>query len=152
VSDPVTFEITGLKEFEAALSRLSAVVRTEKVLLALEAGAWVIVTYTQNNIRTKLNRHPTGNMANSTTVKREGNSVFAGVWGVVYAKIHEFGGVIKARTAPFLSFMVDGKWIHTKSVVMPARPFFRPAVDEHLAEINQAIGDAMGGILEEEIK
>ena len=31
----------------------------------------------------------------------------------VYQRIHEQGGVIRARNAPFLVFKVNGRWVRT---------------------------------------
>lgn len=44
---------------------------------------------------------------------------------MVYAPIHQFGGVIKPKTAKVLRFKTSsGKWISVKQVTIPARPFF----------------------------
>lgn len=57
---------------------------------------------------------------------------FRGTWGsldVRYALIHELGGVIKPVRAPALVFQVDGQWVRTQQVTIPARPYLRPAAD-----------------------
>lgn len=143
--------IEGLDEFIRDLNKLSAAARSEKSLDALEAGGHVIAAYAQDNARNKLNKHPTGNLTNSIGVRREGKTIQAGVFGVVYAKIHEFGGIISARNKPYLAFQIDGKWIFTKKVHMPARPYLRPALDNHMEEIKQAIIDALRGLLQKAI-
>jgi len=144
--------ITGLDEFVRDLGKLSAVARSEKIMDSLEAGARVIQAYAQENARNKLNKHPLGNLTNSIGIRKEGKFVLVGVFGVIYAKIHEFGGVIEARKKPFLAFQIDGKWIFTKKVVIPARPYLRPAVDNHMGEIKQAIADALRGLLQAAIR
>jgi HK97 gp10 family phage protein len=148
MSATVTIKIEGLDKFQAKLSRMSKAAASEKILDSLEAGARVIEAHAKNNAREKLNKNPTGFLTNSIGVKREGKSVLVGVFGVVYAKIHEFGGVIKARAAKLLVFRIGGKLIRTKSVHIPARPYLRPAVDENMPAINEAIGDAMAELLE----
>jgi phage gpG-like protein len=46
------------------------------------------------------------------------------------ARIHEFGGVIKAKNKPYLVFKTeDGEWHTVRSVTIPARPYLRPAFD-----------------------
>jgi phage gpG-like protein len=41
-----------------------------------------------------------------------------------YAAIHQFGGVIHARNAPYLRFRLPtGQWVSVKSVTIPARPY-----------------------------
>lgn len=55
--------------------------------------------------------------------------------GIVYARIHEFGGTITPKTAPHLVFQTaDGEWHTVDSVVIPARPTLRPAMLDHLDE------------------
>jgi HK97 gp10 family phage protein len=148
-----TVKIEGMDEFISDLNKLSKVVRSEVSLDALEAGAQVIVAYAEDNARNKLNKHPTGNLVNSIGVRREGKTVLAGVFGVVYAKIHEFGGVIKARNAKRLVFMgADGHLISKKSVNIPARPYLRPAVDNHMADIKDAIIEALRGLIQKAVR
>lgn len=56
-----------------------------------------------------------------------------GVWGsrdVVYARIHELGGVIKPVRKKALFFRAaDGSFVVAKQVKIPARPYLRPAAD-----------------------
>ena len=50
--------------------------------------------------------------------------------GVVYARIHEEGGDVEAKRAPYLRFRLPGgQWVRTKRVKIPARPFMAPAAD-----------------------
>jgi len=51
---------------------------------------------------------------------------------VIYARIHELGGVIRPKTAKYLKFQIDGQWRSVKQVIMPARPFLRPAFEDNL--------------------
>ena len=59
---------------------------------------------------------------------------------VIYGRIHELGGVILPVHAKLLSWVDNGKRIFAKRVQIPARPYLRPAVDEHEKEIAQAVG------------
>ncbi len=59
---------------------------------------------------------------------------------VIYGRIHELGGIIKPVFKQFLHFWIDGKEIFTKMVQMPARPYLRPAVDNNLDQIKDAVG------------
>ena len=43
---------------------------------------------------------------------------------VIYARIHQYGGVIKAKNGKALRFQIGGKWITVAQVTIPARPFF----------------------------
>lgn len=59
----------------------------------------------------------------------------AGTWGVqdvVYALIHELGGIIRPKRAKALAIPQEGGGvILVKSVTIPARPYLRPAADVH---------------------
>jgi phage gpG-like protein len=54
---------------------------------------------------------------------------------VIYARIHEYGGVIEARNAAYLKFQVGGRWVQKKSVVMPERSFLRSALKDKAPKI-----------------
>lgn len=69
---------------------------------------------------------------------------------VIYARIHEFGGVIRPKNKKYLRFKVlssmrfmslrgnkrlrnpvgSYRWVATKKVTIPARPFMRPAIED----------------------
>ena len=68
------------------------------------------------------------------------NEVIVGVFDVIYAAIHEFGGVIKAKNAPKTK---SGDWVRTKSVTIPARPYLRPAIYENPNELAEIFAAAM---------
>jgi len=57
----------------------------------------------------------------------------------VYARIHEFGGVIRPKNAKALVFQIDGHWVVTQKVTMPARPYVRPALDSEKNKVGNAI-------------
>jgi len=58
-----------------------------------------------------------------------------------YARIHQFGGTIRAKTAKALRFQIGGRWFTRKSVKIPARPFLplgevlAPAYEKQLVKI-----------------
>lgn len=42
--------------------------------------------------------------------------------------VHELGGTIKPKVGKYLKFQIAGQWKTVKQVVIPARPFLRPAI------------------------
>jgi phage gpG-like protein len=61
--------------------------------------------------------------------------------GSIYGAIREFGGIIKATKGEYLTFRTeDGAWHRVPSVMHPAQPYIRPAVDDE--EDLQAVGEA----------
>jgi phage gpG-like protein len=99
------------------------------------------------NLNNKVLRVITGRLKSSVRVffdDRIGNLyktvlVVGGGQRVKYARIHEYGGVIRPRRKPFLFFRVGGQWIRTLKVVMPARPFVKPAIEKRKDDMYQYI-------------
>lgn len=58
-----------------------------------------------------------------------GNDIFVGT-NLIYAAIHEYGGIIRAKNAPFLVFFYNGQWYRKKQVTIPQRAYLRPSIDE----------------------
>ncbi len=58
---------------------------------------------------------------------------------VVYASIHEYGGVIKAKEGGYLRFPIKGRWVTVKRVVIPKRPLITPSITENLDEMGDII-------------
>lgn len=70
---------------------------------------------------------------------------------VIYAAIHELGGIIRPKNAAALRFKVGGAWRSAKKVIMPARPFLRPAFEENMDEISEIIlGTILKGMKDEQ--
>ena len=51
----------------------------------------------------------------------------------VYASIHEYGGVIRARTKPYLVFRVKGQWVRVKQVRIRQKRFWRGVTPSNMA-------------------
>lgn len=121
------------------LEQLRVNVQSHKQLLAgalgddLEAGAWVLANEAQRRAV-----YSSGIIAFQEGEKRAvAEATHPG------AKIHEFGGVITPKDAEWLQFEVDGEWVKTKKVNMPARPYMRPAIDTKKSEIAAAIAESI---------
>ena len=86
----------------------------------------------QHVVRAARRRAPKrrGRLAASIRARRVSKFKWAVGSDLPYAAIHEFGGTIHARRAPYLVFQVNGRWVKTKSVHIPARPYLRPALAE----------------------
>jgi HK97 gp10 family phage protein len=117
----------------------------------MEAAGKRIQAAARDNVRANLNKNATGKLESEIVVNVvTSRSVEVGVreGRIPYANIHEFGGVISAKSAKRLAFYTGGKSVFAKSVVIPARPYLRPAVD---AERN-ATRTAAGNAVDKEIK
>lgn len=65
-------------------------------------------------------------------VRRGVHEVIAGGADVPYAAIHEFGGEIRPKTARYLRFRVNGQYVTTDRVFIPARPYMSTGMNEFL--------------------
>jgi len=76
-----------------------------------------------------------------TKVTRSGSTVSGRVGSpVVYAAIHEFGGIIKPKKAKYLVFQIDGTWIRTKKVTMPKREWLSKSLKDVKPQIDMIFG------------
>lgn len=96
------------------------------------------------NTSGRILRRRTGRLRASitSTVLVHGNRVTGRIGSnVVYARIHELGGIIKPRNAKALRFNIPGVgWRTVKSVTIPARPYLRPAITGNIREIGDILG------------
>lgn len=139
----VTVEF-DLKQFSAGLKKLDAATRGDALGKAAMAGGQVIENYAKINAEKVFSGKARGELSGSIQTvldKATGNEAEVSVGpSVVYGRIQELGGIIKPVTAKMLSWIGDtGERIFAKLVHIPARPYLRPAVDEHHDEIEQAI-------------
>ena len=117
--DAVRNAVTGAMLMDAAMAGGNVVEGHAKVN-ASKGGT------THLNVRT-------GHLVNAIATK-EGKQektyaeAHIGPWDVVYARIHELGGIIKG------AFGIPDMIVH-----MPARPYLRPAMDENEDDIETAV-------------
>jgi len=129
----------GLKEVTdmAKYVRAGITVGMEKAMLFAEGEAKKSFN-TSGHLQTK-----TGHLQRSIkhSVKSSGNIIIGSIGSnVVYARIHEKGGVITPKVSMFLKFVGDdGKDVYTKQSVIPARPYLYPAVNDNLVKISAII-------------
>ena len=110
----------------------------DNIVKSLLAGGEVVRNHAKLNIQAQ-ELVDTSNLLNSISVQ-EGSSgktdatVEIGT-NVEYAAIHEFGGAIHQTNA-------WGKGIE-QTIHIPARPYLRPALDEHDNDIKSAVGQSL---------
>lgn len=78
--------------------------------------------------KTVLHRR-TGRLANSIRYWFSGGSCYVGT-NIIYAAIHEYGGIIKAVNAKYLRFKIQERWVSKMQVVMPKRAYLKPSIDD----------------------
>lgn len=102
--------------------------RIERMIVSRIADRVVSITQAEKLRGQVLNRQ-SGDLAGSIHYRLRGNATAIVGTNMVYAAIHEFGGTIKAKNAPYLVFRVSGgRYVRTKEVHMPARPYLGPTL------------------------
>lgn len=80
---------------------------------------WKPITYRQGQPL-----RDTGRLLASIGYRAQKDNVSVGTDGqIIYAKIHQFGGVIRPRTAKTLRFFIGNRMILASKVIIPARPY-----------------------------
>ncbi|HWQ67994.1 MAG TPA: hypothetical protein VN372_14135 [Methanospirillum sp.] len=65
-----------------------------------------------------------------------------------HGMIHETGGVVTAKNAPYLVWQdSNGGWHKAEAVTIPARPYMDPALQQTREQIIQNVQDAFMGLL-----
>lgn len=97
------------------------------------------------NLSGRVLHRRTGRLRNSilTRVTQSTHSVTGEIGSnVVYARIHELGGVITPKKAKALKFYIPGVgWRTSQKVTIPSRPYLRPALMDSLPEIRVLIAE-----------
>lgn len=135
-------EVEGLDGLEAAIKHLEFKTAQEHQGAALFEGAKVLERGVKEWIKA-WHLIDTNHYRNSIEALRVSNNLSVVFTPVVYSRIHEMGGTIRAKRAPFLVFKIGKQWIRTKSVTMPARPHWRPAIRTKSKMIIKTFGDAL---------
>ena len=129
------------------VAKVRGAVSGEQLKRAVLAGGHVIEAQAKINVEKTFSHKSTGGaglggsiqtvVSTSTETKAE---VDVGPT-VIYGRIHEFGGIVLPVHAKMLSWIDDdtGERIFAKMVQIPARPYLRPAFDEHKDEIVNAM-------------
>lgn len=82
------------------------------------------------NDATKLVRYKTGHLRGSIEMQVYGDKKVIVGTDLIYGPIHEFGGTIKAKNKPYLTFKVGGRWVRVKSVKITPKPYLTPAFEK----------------------
>lgn len=122
----------------------------------VKAGGYVVENYAKINCERVFSDESLGNLAASmqtVTSEKKTKKVMVDIGPtVVYGRIQELGGVIRPIKAKMLRWEgADGRDVFAKVVHIPARPYLRPAMDEHHNDIREAMEAQLrinlGGVL-----
>jgi len=142
----LAFEVTvkNLPQVEEMLQGVANGV-TPAMVRGVAKGSFRVEATTKGKLSGEVLKVRTGRLRNSVTATAPvvmGDVVEGRVGtNVIYARIHELGGEIVPKNGPYLVFQVSGRWVRTKHVTMPKRPFLQPSLDQNRAQI---VGDIQG--------
>lgn len=141
------------KEFVDALERAKRAARGESLGKAALAGGFVLETHAKINVRNTF-EVISGNLANTiqTTLVSATDSRAEVEVGptAIYGRIQELGGTVEPVKASKLHWVDEnGRHRSAYSVTLPARPYMRPAAEEHFAEIINAAAVTLGRLVED---
>ena len=118
---------------QARLTMLSVVLECERITKEKLTGPVLKVGMT-GRLHTSIGSEVKGE--GMDTVGRFGVMKQSGGKPLVYAAIHEFGGIIRPKVKKWLRFKTaDGKWHMVKEVKMPERSYIRSTAKEKLSWI-----------------
>ena len=139
-------EVRGTEKLSRKLTAMSSDVVGNGVGKALFQGGLVL----ERGVKTEIkNKHLilTRKYTSDITTERIAEQKAAVYTATIYAGIHEFGGTIVAKDAPFLVFPIgkgeDRRWVRVVSVRIPARPHWRPAIAGKKRDILKSINKTL---------
>jgi len=137
---------TEVIELENNVKAVLKSVSGEQLKRAVLAGGQVIEAYAKINVERTFSSKSTGGAGLAGSIqtvvgKSTEHSAEVEVGPtVIHGRIQELGGVILPVYAKMLSWVDNGVRIFAKRVQIPARPYLRPAADEHKDDIRDAVG------------
>ena len=138
----IHFEVEGLESLKGALeARISGF---DAICDSAIEGAAEILVRRMKELCKRGAMYPhgaDGSLQDSISAKKLGPRLFAvGPGNLPHARIREYGGVIRAKNAPYLVFQTyDGQWHRCKQVYHPACPYIRPAYAQTAPEMVQYV-------------
>lgn len=150
----IRIDIEGTDELERKLKTLSKAAATSIAKDAVDEGAAVIQFNAQLNALNVFSDRQRGQLRNSIRSESRivGNGAEAEIGPnveaeigppVIYGRIQELGGTIRPVHGQYLKFQIDGEWRQVKQVTIPARPYLRPAAEEHIDQISEVMREAI---------
>lgn len=136
----VSVRINGIDELKDKLSSLSKEMAKTVSTEAAIAGGETLIEYAKENVLMNFTPRSWNLYGSFKVVVTKAGYVRAGSYGLKYNRLQEYGGTIVPKNAVMLSWVgEDGVRRFANRVVIPARPYLRPAFDEHKGDIIQSM-------------
>lgn len=142
----IALEWKGLDKLVAKLGLLE-----KTAILELNASMELLLVAIEEALKQKIEEQglvKSGDLMNSVEVVKA--SVLPGLEfkadmtvNVPYALIHEYGGVIKAKSGVMKFEVEEGEWRQAEMVVIPAKPFMQPVLDDLNSMVEKILLEGM---------
>lgn len=145
-----TFKL-DIAPLDKALKHILKNVSSDEIGKAVLGGLFTLEAHAKLNVRKNFKQRTGFLAANWDTQLDQTSSKSAiGHTGplAVYGRIQELGGVIRSSKGALTFQTDDGQWHTVKAVTIPARPYLRPAVDEHKDDIFKTIEIILRDLIE----
>ena len=145
----LSVKITGLKDVQRKLSRVEKACPKE-ASRAINTSLMVAHGKVKDNLTNKILKVDSGTLRDRFHIKASNIKKLIGILGInlIYALIHDVGGIIKAKRAKFLVFKTrDGNWHSVKQVRIPARKYFSKSINQSMRKINAIFDKAISRIV-----
>lgn len=153
--------VQGISTVLRVLERMDMVWDDEKII---EKSSNVIRDDARENVEEKLYRESTGYLANEIVTHVENSresEIGTRPNRVIYARIHEYGGIIRPKKAKKLFVpikrgvkrwskdLVFGEdYVLADKVTIPKRPYLRPAADETRPKVIKTVSEMTAAKIE----
>jgi phage gpG-like protein len=143
-------KIVGLNRLQKKLKRVAKATPKE-ASKAINSSLMVAHGKVKDNLTNKILNVDTGTLRRSFLIKNSQPNKLYGVLGakLVYAAIHEFGGIIRAKRVKYLRFKTkDGRWHSVKQVRIKARKYFSKSIKQSMKKIDAVFDKALSRIVQ----
>lgn len=141
-----SYQVVGEKDLEMKFQNLGKALSQPKMLRHLDKSARELRLAIMEEI-SRQGLVDSGDLRNSIKVTVGLFEVEVST-DIVYAAIHEYGGVVTARSGPLLKFSIGGEFVQVPSVYIPARPYFRPGIEKGKPKLISVISELIAKSIE----
>lgn len=144
----ITVKLQGARELAFDLNGMSRKLATKVMPEIVWKAAFEIEGKVKDNLQGRILKVRSGHLYRSIKTRLHGKGRKAGATvgtKVLYAPVHEFGALIRAKRVPYLRFKIPGVgWRSAKQVRIPARAPFAKSFKQSLRKIDRIIEAVVG--------
>lgn len=144
----ITVKLQGARELTFDLNGMSRKLATKVMPEIVAKAGFEVEGKVRDNLHGRILKPRSGHLFRSIKTVLHGKDRKAGATvgtSVIYAAVHEFGALIRAKRVPYLKFNIPGVgWRSAKQVRIPARAPFAKSFKQSLRKIDRIIEAVVG--------